>query len=67
VTHSLAGPPSTAAEAAAGAPAPVVRLESVTKRFGAVTAVEDVTLDVRPGEFLTLLGPSGSGKTTCCA
>jgi putative spermidine/putrescine transport system ATP-binding protein len=42
-----------------------VRLESVTKRFGAVTAVEDVTLDVRPGEFLTLLGPSGSGKTTC--
>ncbi|HXV24612.1 MAG TPA: ABC transporter ATP-binding protein [Alphaproteobacteria bacterium] len=39
-------------------------LERVTKRFGTVTAVCDVTLHVRRGEFLTLLGPSGSGKTT---
>jgi putative spermidine/putrescine transport system ATP-binding protein len=41
-----------------------VRLERVTKRFGAVLAVDEVDLDVRQGEFLTMLGPSGSGKTT---
>ena len=41
-----------------------VRLEEVTKRFGSVLAVDGVDLDVREGEFLTMLGPSGSGKTT---
>ncbi|MFZ0449512.1 MAG: ABC transporter ATP-binding protein [Desulfatiglandaceae bacterium] len=39
-------------------------LIDVTKMFGDVTAVNTVSLDVRQGEFLTLLGPSGSGKTT---
>ncbi|MDR7419894.1 MAG: ABC transporter ATP-binding protein [Armatimonadota bacterium] len=41
-----------------------VALEHVTKRFGHVTAVERLSLEVRRGEFLTLLGPSGCGKTT---
>ncbi|HSG13443.1 MAG TPA: ABC transporter ATP-binding protein [Gaiellaceae bacterium] len=42
----------------------VIRIEGVTKRFGSVTAVDDVTLSVREGEFFGLLGPSGCGKTT---
>ncbi|MFN8558984.1 MAG: sn-glycerol-3-phosphate ABC transporter ATP-binding protein UgpC [Dehalococcoidia bacterium] len=41
-----------------------VYLEHVTKRFGDVTAVDDLTLEVRDGEFLVLVGPSGCGKST---
>ena len=41
-----------------------VRLEKVTKRFGDVTAVSNLDLNVEQGRFLTLLGPSGCGKTT---
>jgi len=43
---------------------PDVRLERVTKTFGETVAVDDVTLDIAPGEFFSLLGPSGCGKTT---
>ncbi len=39
-------------------------LEGLSKRYGTFTALEPTSLDVREGEFLTLLGPSGSGKTT---
>ncbi len=41
-----------------------VEIQNVTRRFGSVTAVESVSLEVGRGEFLTLLGPSGCGKTT---
>ncbi len=41
-----------------------VRFERVTKRFGPVLAVDDVTLEVPAGNLVTLLGPSGCGKTT---
>lgn len=42
----------------------LIRLEHVTKSFGAVTAVEDLSLEIASGEFFALLGPSGCGKTT---
>jgi spermidine/putrescine ABC transporter ATP-binding subunit len=41
-----------------------VTIESVTKRFGETTAVDDVSIDIAKGEFFTLLGSSGCGKTT---
>ncbi|NBO34075.1 MAG: ATP-binding cassette domain-containing protein, partial [Actinobacteria bacterium] len=41
-----------------------ISLRHVSKQFGDVVAVADISLDIADGEFLTLLGPSGSGKTT---
>ncbi len=43
---------------------PAVRISGLTKRFGKVTAIENVSFEVESGSFVTLLGPSGSGKTT---
>ncbi len=43
---------------------PLIRFSNVTKRFGAFTAIDDLTLDIFEKEFFALLGPSGCGKTT---
>jgi branched-chain amino acid transport system ATP-binding protein len=46
------------------APAPLLRIVSLTKRFGGFTAVDSISVDIRPGERFGLIGPNGSGKTT---
>jgi osmoprotectant transport system ATP-binding protein len=42
----------------------MIKLENVTKSYGGITAVNDLTMEVKEGEFAVLLGPSGCGKTT---
>jgi branched-chain amino acid transport system ATP-binding protein len=42
----------------------VLKLEGVTKRFGGLTAVREVSLEVREGDLLGIIGPNGAGKTT---
>jgi putative spermidine/putrescine transport system ATP-binding protein len=41
-----------------------IRIREITKRFGDLTVLDDISFDIRAGEFITLLGASGSGKST---
>ena len=42
----------------------IVRLDSISKKYGNTTVIENISLDIYEGEFITLLGSSGCGKTT---
>ena len=67
MTSRMIANPAASRPAASGsgaAAAPAVRVSGMRKRYGPVTALDGVDLDVEAGEFFTLLGPSGSGKTT---
>ncbi|UGS37980.1 ABC transporter ATP-binding protein [Capillimicrobium parvum] len=57
-TASPAAPPPTQTDPG------VIRVERATRHFGAVTAIEDLTLAVRAGEVVAVVGPSGCGKST---
>lgn len=44
--------------------APIIRIDNITKRYGPLTVLDGLSMEVLPGEKLSLIGPSGSGKTT---
>jgi spermidine/putrescine transport system ATP-binding protein len=64
ISPSLPDTSSTIQAQVQPAPKPVLQLVDVRKIFGDFAAVDGISVDIKEGEFVTIVGPSGSGKTT---
>lgn len=64
ISPTLPDTPSETEDAVEAITAPVLQLVDVRKIFGDFAAVDGINVDIREGEFVTIVGPSGSGKTT---